>query len=699
MNYYEDNDINEEFVNPTDHISHLSIVTQEKKNIEVRTAQMVKDLEDMSFHNYDKMLDLIVDEFIYLVDRSNRWDFTDVENKFVKKMSNLKLRNIQYLIDQTLNYIRNLTQNIQDNYYISINNYISTLCSFANRSIEIVIKNKNVTEEYQAIINNVKLNEKVSSQPHIIEFLKMFTIEYIKGTHRNSKFIKFGYYTKTVPVNTFETVFETHITLSLVKIDNIYMHKELFPNNEFSIKDLDFKTTNIILLEKQLTNHIAKTIRPESLFNEAYYWLLYILHINENITNKILDIAPFGSFTQLIYNKTSDIDISLMTKDRNNTCLLVEIRDFLQLLIKDYNVVKRYNEHNKLYQFDNPFRFKRYIENNISNEETNINKKKEVDFFKKIKNDSDDEEENSSGDEKNNNIKQEKNDIDEKMKDNILENDDQKVKEEEVFNKEKLKEIDIYNNRLRMIEFFEESFSYTCPFTIGELYYAKNIPLLSITYKEVKLELSLNNCLGTYNSEMIRIYNLFDARVSMLINIVKDWSKEYKINGNYYHHLSSFCYTMLVLFFLVQKEIIPPFNYINDNLISIYTYQKDEYCTFSDVMIPNSKDLEYYISKFEKTNKQSIAELFIEFLIFYGYVFDSSLFYIDIREKSVNFRNSLILKEIKKKSYYNVFQIIDPFDLSYNPGAYFNKNHSQEKEFYETIYLTLEKISKEVPLF
>lgn len=256
-------------------------------------------------------------------------------------------------------------------------------------------------------------------------------------------------------------------------------------------------------------------------------------------------------------------------------------------------------------------------------------------------------------------------------------------------------------------------------FEIGDLYFAKNIPLFSIIYKnKIKLEISLNNCLGVYNSSMIREYCLFDSRVIMLINIVKDWSKEYRINGNYHHYLSSFCFTLLCLYFLIQKKVIPPFSYEEKNKILLsYTHhssivndndndtesndndKNNKYSELGNLLIPNLIDLKRSLTKFSKTNHQTIAELFIEFLFFYGFIFNNDKYYVDIRTEEINFRYNDFDPNTNKKSFNNVFSIVDPFDLTYNPGSYFNKNFSQEKIFNNAIINTLKSIVNQEDIF
>ena len=51
------------------------------------------------------------------------------------------------------------------------------------------------------------------------------------------------------------------------------------------------------------------------------------------------------------------------------------------------------------------------------------------------------------------------------------------------------------------------------------------------------------------NSNLIRNYLVYDARALILINTIKDWSKIKGINSNKEGYLSSYCYTLIIIFF------------------------------------------------------------------------------------------------------------------------------------------------------
>lgn len=342
-------------------------------------------------------------------------------------------------------------------------------------------------------------------------------------------------------------------------------HPKLFLR-DFNEEKLTFNNHNLLSLEREIINHFKKTKRCTSHYKEAYDWLISLLKMNQSIYDEIDDIAPFGSAVQMTDNMSSDLDITIISKN--------------EIL---YNSV--------------------------------------IDYLQKI---------------------EEKNDSQE--------------------------------------------------FKLGQLYFAKHIPLVSIEYKSIiKLELSFNNPLGTFNSALLRNYALIDSRVPMLIGLVKDWSKYYMINGNRDHFLSSFCYSMLVIYFLAQVKVVPFFKCNKSKFLTIHDQGKQ-------ALIPDPDQLFFVDLPSASENEQSIAELFVNFLIFYGYFFNGKLFEVNITsDTKLAVRNESSTK--KSGQYKNFYKIVDPFNLKYNPASYFNCNHSQEEKFFKVIDHTLHQIKRNKRIF
>jgi hypothetical protein len=196
-----------------------------------------------------------------------------------------------------------------------------------------------------------------------------------------------------------------------------------------------------------------------------------------------------------------------------------------------------------------------------------------------------------------------------------------------------------------------------------------------------KVELMLNNYLGVLNSYLIRSYSLCDSRCIILINIIKDWSKLKKINGNFDGFMSSYCYTLMVIYFLqnLKKPILPvlqtnEFSKFCENEIKLGNFHF--YLNFDD----DRDDLSLCMNRIFK-NSHTISEILLQFFLFYLHLFDENEYCIDISNRHTVYRYN----QIKYLNYYNnkhfVYCFIDPFDYSYNPGSYFIKNSYQEEKF------------------
>ena len=185
---------------------------------------------------------------------------------------------------------------------------------------------------------------------------------------------------------------------------------------------------------------------------------------------------------------------------------------------------------------------------------------------------------------------------------------------------------------------------------------------------EIKIELNLNNFFGICNSHLIRNYLVFDSRALILVNTIKDWSKRKGINGNFNGFLSSYCYTLMTIYFLQRIENpILPILFSKNDLTEINIENKQYYL--------EKKLIDVSMGNFKSTNTDSCITLFLKWLIFYLYLFNERDYCIDISSEKVVFRYD----EINYLNYFNkqnkkcAYCIIDMFDYTYNPGAYLER--------------------------
>lgn len=240
----------------------------------------------------------------------------------------------------------------------------------------------------------------------------------------------------------------------------------------------------------------------------------------------------------------------------------------------------------------------------------------------------------------------------------------------------------------------------------GEIYnnvdkkFTKRTKMISLydNINKVKIELMLDNFFGVINSSLLRDYCLYDSRVIILINLIKDWSKYNEVNGNYNGNLSSYCFSLMVIYYL--QRINPPV------LPVLQTSKIDE---FQDLII---KDFEkncynhYFINsqtqvyeqengwKPEKQNNYSVAELLFYFFIFYLNYFDEKEYIIDISTEEIMYRYNDIDYLNYGLNYKSLvtYCFVDPIDYSYNPGAYFIRNSEAHRKLINEMQNALKKI-------
>lgn len=215
-----------------------------------------------------------------------------------------------------------------------------------------------------------------------------------------------------------------------------------------------------------------------------------------------------------------------------------------------------------------------------------------------------------------------------------------------------------------------------------------NLLIIEDKKNKVKIELNFNNVFGVLNSSFIRNYLLYESRALIMVNIIKEWSKRNQINGNHEGYLSSYCFSLMVIFFLqrIDPPVLPVIS-SKANLRSIWI-QDNHYYIENALLSQNSFK--------QSDNKDVISVLLLKFFMFYESWFDNENYCIDITSKTEVIRNYDItyLNFFKEKSRKSVYCFIDPFDYSYNPGAYFEINTFSHQRFKKILKLSIETMLK-----
>ena len=310
-------------------------------------------------------------------------------------------------------------------------------------------------------------------------------------------------------------------------------------------------TQNLIKAEEHIQRNFKFTKRNFSNFQKAYFNFRNIVLSIDEIKNEIKDIYPYGSVIQLTQNIISDIEISIITKNYQNS----EDKDIKRLLGK----------------------IREYFEKNYS-------EKYNISFMRETK------------------------------RTNLL----------------ILYDIDL----------------------------------------NVHLEINCNNIFGVLNGNLIRNNLINDARVLILVNTIKDWSKIKGVNSNHEGFISSYCYTLMTIYFLQR---------MHNPLLPIISSKND----FCKVKVKNQ---EYFLEKkllnvnlknwHTKNKEDTVSILLLKFFVFYLYLFPEDDYCIDITNEKLIFRynEASYLNYFGGRNKTSVFCFIDMFDHTYNPGSYMNKD-------------------------
>ena len=250
-------------------------------------------------------------------------------------------------------------------------------------------------------------------------------------------------------------------------------------------------------------------------------------------------------------------------------------------------------------------------------------------------------------------------------------------------NYEKFDEKSILNLFQKIIDNLEKTENTEFHQYLEGIRYTKRTILLLLIHVESKtlIEINCNNFFSVMNSNLIRNYLTYDARALILINTIKDWSKQKDINSNSKLFLSSYCFTLMTIFFLqrMDKPLLPIISSKN-NLIQMKISEKE---FFIEKELLNTSE---NMNNWHTENKEdTVVTLLLKWMIFYLYMFNNEEYCIDINNKKLCFRveEAKYLNDFVKGNRKAAYCIIDMFDYTYNPGSYMEIDSEEHKKFKE----------------
>jgi len=204
--------------------------------------------------------------------------------------------------------------------------------------------------------------------------------------------------------------------------------------------------------------------------------------------------------------------------------------------------------------------------------------------------------------------------------------------------------------------------------------------LLKIVDHQTKfvIDITVHNMLPILNTNLIRLYSLYDQRFHILGLYIKHWSKMNKIHGAADNYLSSYAMLLMLIYFLqnvVDPKVLPNLQNV-EKKESIYEYNQNGEMIKTNIYYEEDvQKIKNYLSTSNsgRENKESATQLLLKFFEYYSY-------YFDYYEQKIAIHKSP--NELVKKTHDNIaYSIEDPFDPYHNPGKSMLINSNQFYKF------------------
>jgi DNA polymerase sigma len=204
--------------------------------------------------------------------------------------------------------------------------------------------------------------------------------------------------------------------------------------------------------------------------------------------------------------------------------------------------------------------------------------------------------------------------------------------------------------------------------------------LLKIVDNQTKfiIDITVHNMLPILNTNLLRLYSLYDQRFHILGLYIKHWGKINKIHGAADNFLSSYAFLLLLINFLqniIEPRVLPNLQKVENKEV-IYEYSQNSEIIKTNIYYEEDlQKIRTYMHTINqgKVNTDSASQLLVKFFEYYAYYFDYAEQKISIHKE---------LKDCFKKTPDSVaFSIEDPFDPHHNPGKSMLINSAQFNKF------------------
>lgn len=188
-----------------------------------------------------------------------------------------------------------------------------------------------------------------------------------------------------------------------------------------------------------------------------------------------------------------------------------------------------------------------------------------------------------------------------------------------------------------------------------DVYFVHRAKVPVVTFRHIKTnfvgDLSFSNYMALYNTVLLKRYSELDERVQPIVYAVKKLMKERKTLGTRSGFVSSYAYTLMVIYFLqqVQPPVLPSLQEVDD--------LPEKLIERNNVAFLN--DLTTLQDSWNRENCMSTGTLFVSFMDFYAYDFD-------YKNCSVCIKTT---RKVKRSEFFedgSRMMIVDPFERKRN---------------------------------
>ncbi|XP_018302048.1 poly(A) RNA polymerase, mitochondrial isoform X2 [Mycetomoellerius zeteki] len=179
------------------------------------------------------------------------------------------------------------------------------------------------------------------------------------------------------------------------------------------------------------------------------------------------------------------------------------------------------------------------------------------------------------------------------------------------------------------------------------------VPIIKFCYDYTRTEcdLSATNMTAIYMTELLNLYGEMDWRIRPLVIVIRVWAKNQELTSDIPGHwITNFPLTLLVLFFLQQKKILPSLK-----ILKLYSSRDDIRCAENGIDCTFLRNINKLPPDYKyKTNQDSLETLLYDFFEYYS-TFDFQTYGICIREGM----------QIRKPSH-SALHITNPLETTLN---------------------------------